>query len=87
MSDKNYFELTEEINGLQGALDNQTNEEIRLEITEHISKVKTFIVKYDLGDDDLFKCQRCDGVFDIEDSIQIDGDELVCSEKCANELG
>ena len=32
----------------------------------------------DLSDYDLFTCQRCNEYFDIEESVVVDGDELVC---------
>jgi hypothetical protein len=55
--------------------------------TEREAMVSAFtdiIVKNaDLGDYDLFTCQKCDEYFDIEDSVQIDGDELYCS-SCAS---
>jgi len=83
MSTKNYTELCKELEQLQDELDGENNQEMRTEIEKHITDVRGLIANYDLGDDDLFQCQRCDGIFDIEDSVQPDGDELYC-EQCAN---
>ena len=56
---------------------------MRSEIEVHIAEVKELLANYDLSDDDLFQCQRCDKVFDIEDSVIYEGDELYC-EPCFN---
>jgi hypothetical protein len=84
MSFNTYFELKEEIVELQDALDNETNEDTRLEITRHISAVKELMDNYDLGDDDLFECERCRYVSDIDDSTKVEGG-LICL-PCKNHL-
>ncbi len=77
MSDKNYTELTHDLTELQDALDSENNPAMRTDIETQITEVKALIADYDLSDDDLFQCERCPKIDDIENSHRTD-DGLVC---------
>lgn len=74
----NFYDLKKELTELQDAFDNESNEERRIEIHQHISTVKKNIEDYDLGDDDLFECSHCREISDIEDSVKNESGALVC---------
>lgn len=77
---KNYFELRSDLEELQDALDNETNDEMREEITQNIDDVKEQIENYDLSADDLFKCDSCKRIKDIEESIKTLDGRLICDD-------
>lgn len=41
-------------------------------------RLKALLEDYPLADDDLFRCERCQQVFDIEDSHRVDH-ALICT--------
>lgn len=75
---KNYLELNNELEQLQIDRDNETNDVMIAEIDTHIAEVKKEIAEYDLGDDDLFRCAKCNAVEDIEDSTLENGQYVCC---------
>lgn len=66
----NYYELQSELNSLLDARDSENNPQMQAEIDVHIAEVRGKLNNYPLADDDLFRCSSCQGVFDIEDSIE-----------------
>lgn len=76
---KSFRQLQSDLIELQDALDNESNSETRADIQAHIAEVKQLLENYDLSADDLFECECCHNVYDIEDSIKNDDDELVCA--------
>lgn len=81
---KTFFELQASLVELQESLGKQADSTMLDGIKKSIANVKALIEEYDLSDDDLFACNHCCGVFDIEESITHDGG-LIC-ENCHEEL-
>lgn len=83
MSENSYLKLKRDLEELQDAFDNETNDQTASEIQKHIVEVSALLEKedYDLSIDDLFKCSCCKSILDIEDSVQV-GHALYC-EDCA----
>jgi hypothetical protein len=79
LNTQNYTELCSQLEQFQHTLHGEKNQERRSGIEVQISEAKRLIENYDLSDDDLFQCQGCDVLLDIEESIQPHGDELYCS--------
>jgi hypothetical protein len=74
----NYHELNEKRDEIAAQIDAEQSPLMRKQLQKTLDKIESEISHYDLSDDDLFKCQRCNVVFDIEDSVQFEGDELYC---------
>jgi hypothetical protein len=79
LNTQNYTELCSQLEQFQHALHGETNQERCSDIKAHIAEAKRLIENYDLSADDLFQCQGCDVILDIEESIQPHGDELYCA--------
>lgn len=84
VENKNYDELQRDLEELLDARDNENNPEMLIHIDRNIDEVRELIEDYDLSDDDLFRCDNCGTVDDIEDSAQIAG-KLVCASGCPAE--
>jgi len=81
MPENSYVELKTELQSLQDALDNESNPEMRKDIEAEISDVTMLINNedYDLSIDDLFKCEQCNAIKDIEESVK-EGHSLICED-------
>tara|TARA_Y100001936_G_C15802294_1_gene522161 strand:- start:282 stop:548 length:267 start_codon:yes stop_codon:yes gene_type:complete len=77
----NYHELNEKRDEIAIQIGAECNPLKRSQLQDSLRDVESKISQYDLSDDDLFKCQRCNVVLDIEDSVQFEDDELYC-ESC-----
>lgn len=84
MDNKSYRELERDLEELLDARDNENNPDMLLHIDRNIDEVRELIADYDLSDDDLFRCDDCGLIDDIEDSTRID-DKLVCTGGCPKE--
>ena len=80
---QNYFELQSNLEDLQDAFDNETNDSVANDIHQQITDIKELIEDYDLCDDDLFKCEQCNCIKDIEESNSLGNGHLVCND-CNN---
>ena len=83
MSENSYLKLKDELEELQNAFDNETNPETAKEIEANISDVQKQLINgnYDLSIDDLFQCEQCASIQDIDDSVKV-GQSYLC-ETCA----
>lgn len=72
-----YFDLLGKLEALEASLDNETEPRVVEEIKSKISEVKNQIDEYDLSADDLFMCDCCGKISDIEDSTK-KGDNYTC---------
>ncbi|PSV00478.1 hypothetical protein [Photobacterium kishitanii] len=76
-----YRELLSKSEKLDLEFSETENEIEKKQIAETIALASVLIHGYDLSDDDLFKCDHCHQVFDIEDSVKIDS-KYVCEQCC-----
>jgi hypothetical protein len=75
-----FHQIENKINKLNNLLREARNQESRELVLTHVKKAQLELDNYDLSSDDLFKCEDCEEIFDIEDSIQAGGKKgkLIC---------
>lgn len=75
-------EHLEDIWNIMALAECQANRDV---VFAHAKKVKAIVDNYDLSNDDLFKCESCQQIFDIEDSVKVK-EQYICT-NCANKKG
>ena len=79
----NYYELNKELLELKISLNEEINIHTQKNIEQKITKTETEVECYDLSCDDLFKCEECRTISDIENSVSKAKGLLIC-ESCSN---
>lgn len=77
---EHYDSLIAKRNDVEHALSQENTHPQQTWLNQELQRLNAEIDDYPLAEDDLFACNRCEGVFDNDDSHRVGKDELYCSE-------
>lgn len=78
MEYSNYDDLVTALDRVDDDIESTEDTSKRALLVEERRAITVSMEAYPLADDDLFRCEQCSHVFDIEDSVKV-GDQLICS--------